>query len=546
MVSRLFDRILDVWRGGRSWHSRPTLWFLVVLGAICALTALTGAVPTFIFGHDNLFFLENGWRALHGLRPHLDFWSSWGPLTFWVTGLGLKLSHASPNGLGYSAAIVALLVGLWTYRVGRGRLAPAPRALLAVYAAVLSCAPHPIGTWPLWLSPAMAYNRWGYALLVIVLVECFQRLEKPERGAEEWLGGVSTGAAVALALLLKASYFGVALGLIAASLFVWFPSVRRFLGMLAGFIALSFCGLAYLRFDLPAVLHALRNAAAARSQTYLLKTPLYAIEGQLIPLGCVLALAVAASFLKPRRREWLGELHLPLAAIVVYLGDIVLLTTNAQRTGLPLLGAFALLVANRLAESPGDSPSADGPFVRPYYASVLLLSGLLFLPQLAGDAVALSAAAVWKVHPPAACGVRFTESRISALLLCDRPNELQKSGNGSMYTTYVNEGVALLRRHCNPADKVLTMDMQNPFPYVLGWPPPRGGLASTSFNYGLSARVRPSFDEYFGDATAVMMPKHPAQTPEYLDGFNEIYAPAVEQRFRLAAESDWFRLYERK
>jgi hypothetical protein len=121
-----------------------------------------------------------------------------------------------------------------------------------------------------------------------------------------------------------------------------------------------------------------------------------------------------------------------------------------------------------------------------------------------------------------------------------------KWSNGSIYTTYVNEGVALLRRYGQPSDKVLTMDMQNPFPYVLGWMPARGGLASTSFNYTVSDDFRPSFDEYFGDATVVMIPKHPAQTHKFLDGFNEIYEPEVEKRFRLVAESDWFRMYRRK
>jgi hypothetical protein len=89
------------------------------------------------------------------------------------------------------------------------------------------------------------------------------------------------------------------------------------------------------------------------------------------------------------------------------------------------------------------------------------------------------------------------------------------------------------------------MDMQDPFPYALGWAPPRGGTASASFNSTLSGRYRPGFDEFFGDATVMMVPKHPAEPAERLDGFNQIYLPEVPRRFRLVAESDWWRLYRR-
>lgn len=543
VLTRLFKRILNVWCATGSPSSWLTICFFVALISICAGSALIGAVPTFLAGHDNFFFLENGWRALNGLRPHLDFWSPWGPLTFLVVALGLKLSHGSPNAIAYGTAIFALTIGLWTYGVGRSRLAPAPRTLLALYAAALSYAPYALGWAPTNLSPAMLYNRYGYGLLVVVLLECFQRFDKTAPSVEEWLGGVSTGAAVALALFLKVSYFLAGVGLIAASLVVWFPSIRRFLGILAGFSAVALLGLAYLRFDLAVMLRALRAAAAARAQTLSVTTPIHSAYGQLAPLLCILALAVAASFLKPRRPEWLGDLYLPLAATIVFLADIALLSTNMQHSGLPLLGAFAVLIANRLADPRSDSSLAANPSALPYFASVLLLAGLLFLPQFAFDVLALPIAAVRKIHPPPGCAVRFTEPRVVGLILCDGD---YKWSNGSVYTLYVNNGVELLRRYGSPTDKVLTMDMQNPFPYVLGWQPARGGLASTSFNYTVSARFRPSFDKYFGDATVVMMPKHPAQAPQYIDGFYAIYGPEVEQRFRLVAESDWFRLYKRK
>ncbi len=230
-------------------------------------------------------------------------------------------------------------------------------------------------------------------------------------------------------------------------------------------------------------------------------------------------------------------------AIVFGLADIGLLFANYQGDALPLLAVFALLIANRVVESRGGASVEAGYSSLPYHASLLLFCALFFLPQFGADLASFAFGAAHKAHPPAACAVRFEEPRLAALVLCDRPDEMQKSSNGSVYATYVNEGARLLRQQCGRPAKVLTMDSQNPFPYALGWPPPRGGMACSGF---FTDEVRPSFDAYFGDATVVMVPKHPAQAPIYIEPLNRIYTPALLRRFYLAAETDWWRLYKRK
>ena len=393
----------------------------------------------------------------------------------------------------------------------------------------------------------MVYNRYGYALLVIILAECFRRIDRSGLGSKEILGGFSTGAALSLTLFLKASYFLAGLGLVGASFILWFPSRRRFQGLVLGFSCLTLLGLAYMHFELAAMLRGLRLGAAARTQSLSLDTPLHIVSGQVLPLLCGISVALAAIFLKPSWPERLGELHLPITAAIVSIADIALLTTNNQASGLPLLGALAILIAGRLADPKYRFFIDEHQFALPYCASVLLLVQLLILPQLAFDAAAFPIAALRKIHPPSNCAIRFTESRITGLILCDRPdlNPAQIASNGSAYTTYVNDGASLLLRYSNSTDKVLTMDMQNPFPYILGWLPPRGGFASASFNYTFSAQFRPSFDEYLGDTTVAMIPKHPAQ-PEYFNSLYELYGPDLERKFVIVAESNWFRLYKHK
>ena len=186
---------------------------------ICGTTAFVGAVPTRMAGQDTFFLLDNGWRIVCGQRPHLDFFSPWGPVTFLIVGMGLTLSNASANGIGYGNAIFGLIIGLWALWLSRGRLSSAPRFILSLYLALLVTAPYPLGFWPNESSHAMLYNRYGYALLALVLLECFLRREGAEQDTGEMSGGISTGAIVAIALFLKAIYFAISLPLIAASFF---------------------------------------------------------------------------------------------------------------------------------------------------------------------------------------------------------------------------------------------------------------------------------------------------------------------------------------
>jgi len=546
ILRRIFQILLDDWfvTNRNPFQLRST--FLASLAVICGVTAFIGAVPTLIYGHDDFLLLENGWRVLLGQRPQLDFWSPWGPVMFLVMALGLKVGNASPNGIGYANAISGLLIGLWAYRLGRNRLAPMVRVLFPLYAVLLICAPYPLGEWPLLSSHAMLYNRYGYALMGLVLVECFQPARGPKRELEDWPGGISTGAATALALFLKANFFLVSLPLIGASLIFWRPQRKRILGIMLGFGSFAFLNMAYLRFNLPAAINALRAAAGARAQAWSLEAPIRTIEANLAPFFLVMAIAVAGSFLNRGRRTWRDEYQLPLAAALLYFVEIALLSTNRESPVWPLLPVFTLVVASRMADTRNQSPPMmllDSQL--PYHASLFLLCGLLVLPQFGSEIAGMAAGAVRKARPSRAeSPVRFTEPRLSSLILYNAPGAV-KSSNGSIYTTYVNDGTALLRRNCDSSDRVLTMDMQNPFPYSLGWEPPRGGIASTTFNFTISAHYRPSFDTYFGDATVVMMPKRPAGNPKYNEGFYAIYFPAMRERFHLAAQSDWFDLYKR-
>ena len=512
---------------------------------ICGTVFFIGSVPTRVFGHDIFFLLENGWRAVNGQRPHIDYASPWGPVTFLIAGLGLTLSGFTVDGIGYGNAIFGLLIGLWSYRLVRDRLEPIPRILISLYLVGLVVAPYPLGWGVFHTSYAMVYNRYGYALLGLTMLESFETVGGTRREKEEWIGGFSSGVAAGLALFLKITYFFVAALLIGGSFFLGGLSRRRLLGMIAGFSLATIVMLAYLGFDIQAVLGDWKMAAGARagSVSFLaLKSKLIVNTPYLVLiawLGFRGSLAVKDSSLGGRNFQLL------LLAVLVFAADMLLIFSNQQRTQLPLATIFSIIVVNKVVARNRTVRDPETDPARTSCRAALFLGSVLFLVQFAMDFSGLAYGALLKAWPSNLHSVaRFTEPRLVPLLLYDGLSDPRS--NGRQYVSYVNEGIYLLRNNTSVDETVLTMDMVNPFPYALGRKPAVGGIAAAAYRYTISDMYRPSDEKYFGTADVVMVPKQPALPERYFDGFYRIYEPGLRGRFRLVAESNVWYLYKRK
>lgn len=538
-----FARFPGLWLASNEQsRAQASAVFLVGLALICAATTLTGAVPTKMFGHDTFLPLEMGWRVLHGQRPHVDFVSGWGPVWFLMSALGLAISRHSVDGIGYANAVMALIVASWSFLLGKSRLLPLWRVIYSLFLAALVAAPYPLGNSPLISSHAMAYNRYGYALLGLVLLECLA----PTGEREGWLGGISTGAALSLTLFLKASFFLVAGGVIAVvSLLLMRLDRRRILGVVAGFFLVSLALLAYLRFDLLAMLRDLRMTGAARNAAF---TTDGSIVNKVISHPSVLLEVVLFAWVSalvfgnrvPRWRAW----KLPLLGAFLFAADFALILTNQQWDGFPLCACFGILIVNDIMQDQHARVASEASSYRPLYAGALCLGALLFVPQFASDLTGL-AYGLWskQTAPGENQVVRFTAPNLAPLVLYD--DHVARS-NGRVLATYVNDGVALLERASRPNERILSMDMTNPFPYALERQPPHGGIASPTYHFNIDDDHRPSDDEFFGDADIVMVPKHPALDDYYYKDFLLAYEPGIQQHYALAAESAWWWMYRRR
>jgi hypothetical protein len=182
-------------------HRRRAAAGVVLL--VCVLTVATAAIHARLYGHDIFFLLDNGWRALHGQRVHVDYSSAWGPLTFLLVAARLAVSGGSVAAVSYASAMAALIVGSWAAWLAAGRSRTLTGVVYSGFLALLVAAPFVLGEAPIWTSHGMVYNRYGYALLAVLMLECFQPPFDARPSHRRVLEPVLTGCALALLLFLK-------------------------------------------------------------------------------------------------------------------------------------------------------------------------------------------------------------------------------------------------------------------------------------------------------------------------------------------------------
>jgi hypothetical protein len=503
----------------------------------------TGIVPTRSYVSDVTSFADNAWRLLWGQRPHVDYSSGLGPATYLPWALGIKLAGGNLNGLGYGIGGAGFMIGIWAYallvRRVSGWLAVAGAAMLCL----LAVAPVQLGESFRLSAIAMNYNREGYALLGLLIIESFPlRQGEPGRG---WGGACSTGALCAILLFLKANYFLVGLVMAAVSL-VWSGRLerRRVAGLAAGFGVVALAFLAYLRFDVGAMLADLRMAADARSgalsPAFVVQAFAENIPGLLI-LGGLAATAQMA--VRPAGRGCPAAVlrfRPLLLAAMVYVAGVLLLVTNCQLDRLPLHELLALLFLDCILQC---------AWLDVRYAAVLSMMGIgLILGAQSADGLALANGLRLKLHPPVAFAYPVTEGGFAGAIFID--DYLDTKGThrafGSFLALYLKDGTDLLRRELKPGEKVTTMDMFNPFPFALGIEPPRGGMQSATYRYFFSDRIHPSADAFFGNADVVMYPKEHEVPDAGWQGLAIYYIPEMERRFVQVAESAQWRMYRRR
>ena len=529
----------------------PDASFLTTLVAVCGLTAWVGAAPLRLFQQDIFFLLDGGYRVLQGQVPHRDFSSAWGPITYLVEAGGLLLSGMRPAGVGYASAVFGAMVAAWAYMIGRARFSSGKALLLGIYTLLLMTAPFSLGWGALNFSHAMVYNRYGYALLGIVLVECATHIgHRNLTRRQAALGALSTGVAFALLLFLKVSYAIMALPFILAAGFFGSSRRRRFAVFSAGFGIVALLIICYLRFDLSDMFRDLAMAASGRSRSWRPREIFSLGFGQLAEIVPLLLLAFVAGSKKnaESRRGMAGPSGVYLLAAVTLAVGGVLLSTNHQPSGLPLNGFAAIVLLDTLRIRVEEERESS-PIPQTHHLLAWFLTCLCVVPLCAISGISLAAAAAEESRPQEASTPRLACDRGSSILFGAVPAVMTTETGGPAYVQAANDGLEILRRHTGSRDGVLTIDMLNPFNYLLDRPSPRGGFTAAAYNYMFSDAVHLSADQFLGDTRYVLVRNYSRTAGDYsienshIQGLERIYGPALRERFDLIEETPHWSLY---
>jgi hypothetical protein len=540
-------RILEFWTRDYLAHFWVVTALAALLIAYLTYLFLLGPVPSTVFGNDVFLLLDGGWRILNGLVPNRDFYLSLGPLIYMWTAAGLWLAHNSAYGLTIGFLLFAALITVFAFLTSRTRMTAAGSILFSIFILLLCTGPMPLGAnSSLDLTYAMIYNRFGYGLLSILFITQFIRPDaRHARPREEWFAGIVAGASLALLFFLKVSYFAVGGGVVLLSALADPRNTRRLLALACGLVPTALVMLAFLRFDVPALVHDLRDTVHARSAA-ISSFGIGEVFG--VSTTSLVAMALAFCFLGASDASVRHRILLFAATTYTILSELFLAHTNgSQGATYPLYVVLILILLADIGKTLHTNQYAAKQPAE--FAATLLVIGLsLIAPTFFVDLRSLALLTTYKSSAPLrAAAYRVEGDQLRDLAFYDnQKDEPVRLENGHFYTGYLNDGIDLLKKYSTPDDLVASLSYHNPFSYALLRKPPRAGSTWLLVDNNISGGHMLSDARMFGDATVVMVPKNMLTTHVATDQFLfREYKPYLLSNFSFVAESEWWRLYRR-
>ncbi len=251
-------------RSGRGW----LVAFVVIIAGIAATLLCIGAVFQRAWEPDVLILLDGGWRVFSGQRPYSDFYTPLGPVTLLIIAGGMQMAGVCAQAIAWSNAALMVVVSAWAWALSAPRMRPRLCFLSAMGAGLTVGGASVYGMGVLNVTHtgyAALYNRYGEAFTILVLIESFWPLRERTARGRAFLGGLSTGAMMALLFFLKENFFAVACGLILAGALVVEYRPARWVGVAIGAVIAAGALLAYLDFNCAGIYRHLWMTVGARS-----------------------------------------------------------------------------------------------------------------------------------------------------------------------------------------------------------------------------------------------------------------------------------------
>ncbi|MGW4399846.1 hypothetical protein ACWEHA_31545 [Amycolatopsis nivea] len=498
---------------------------------------------------DNFILLDGGYRIAQGQVPGTDFSNAIGPLVYVLASLGMKL-QAVPSlaAVTYGCLLFLPIATALAGYVAHRRLPGGYATGFTVFMALLVISVRPPGYSPGTTTYAMLYNKFGWllysALLLAVLVR--PRTRRP----------LADGAAIGLMLGLlaydKANFFVMGVLAVVLGLLLRTLAVRALPGAIGGFalVVVVF----WLGFGIGPAGYArdVVTAFAAQGAGKRLDLLLHSIAYN-APVGALALVVVAGLFWVARRR---GEPARPWRLLVLalfVLGSSVVISAadSPEKSDLAALVVVPLVLVAALKPELPRWSGGDGQRRIP----VPLLAGLVLLlvattaPIAGKDALALGISAARRdavaAPPPTQ---RITSPHLGDFVVPADATWQTAYRTASAVPAMLDDGLALLRRHIRPGDRVVSMSLANPFAFALDLTPATGGPLWWDWEISFDERTHPAAEQVFGQAQWVMVPKlRPGQgcCQDTVEAMTRIYGGYLAQHFRMAESTEDWTLFTR-
>ncbi len=548
---------------------RSGFWlFLAVLLSVCVIQVAIGALPTRIYGHDFFVFLDGAWRVACGQIPCVDFYSGLGVLVWKPLQWALALYGYNAEAIGLARTFYTAVIGAWFLLLIRREPARIPSIVLGLFILIFVSAARPLGEYPTWVSHAMFYNRVGYALLFLILLEQlpvsrFQAadnhdLERRQHRMQFW-GGVSTGAALACTVLLKISFVAPAAALLASGLLLFGVNRKHLAGVLAGGLAIFTLAIACLHFQPAAFLRETITLGHER-EGMLWSEAVSAFVQDIGEVGFTLVAGLAVGIASFANRQI--ALKYMFATVAIVGCDIYCRATNAMRGDLPL-AAFWCLSGAILLFSFSTTAVARRQIQLQRVVALLVLCPIaipIFLKDFTSSAYAAYKTAATRNSE----GLHFDSAQLRSWVPLDWQGDdpTWQNENGTPLILTTNDGIHLLTALSRPNETVSCISFANPFSFALRRRPPQGGAVWLNLNNNISARhplpagmlighpdllmVQRSTDAE-GEEIKAILSMYPETADEGLRacGRQSVLVPISQEIVRIGRSGELDRLYSR-
>jgi len=501
------DRLVTVPDRHLRWSAggERTYLFLALLcvAVIAGIVLMIG--PTYIAAPWDVFVLIDGaWRICSGQIPHTDFHNPIGALVYAVFAFGMRIDGPSLQALAYGNSIFLSLVGLWTISICYKRLTPVFGLILTTFIVVLLAATRPLGYDVETTTYAMLYNRYGWALLSIVMIQ-LMLAPKSEAARFAVFDSLSAGLLLGLLFFCKITFFIVGVGVYGFSL-VLRPELRSTAWLsFVGFAAV--CAAAWAILGISVADYLADVAAASESQSLadrgyrLFRSGIDAMP-QLAMLGLYWLLVVALPNTH-ERRLWSEPVKITLSLALIVGAAMFLTVGNTGEAGeIPALVIAALILSEYALRHGWAGPNSRSTWI--VLGLPLVLLSQIFISDVRSLANSLERRDYVTSGAPAS--QRFDAEPLRDFVIPDWSNWKTAYWLAKEVPSKINEGLLILRRNNVERRKTLVLALTDPFSFALGLPSPKGVPLWWDLNMSHSEGQYPPPGPLFADVENVMLP----------------------------------------